>query len=209
MPYRRQRLNTPNIPSSPPNYIYPFMDSAESSNVNLFDFTYLMYRPLYWFGEVGQPVVNTSLSLAAVPVISGRTVTITLKHYMWSNGAPVTAQDSMFWINLDRAVPQDWFDYSPGTFPRERVEHPHGRHEPARDDDQQVVLVDLVRVQRAGPDHAHAGGVGPDRVRTQQLRHDGQRLRGGRKLSPRPGQGPVHAVIRAAAEGTWPAGTRG
>jgi ABC-type transport system substrate-binding protein len=82
-----------------------FMDSAESSNVNLFDFTYLMYRPLYWFGEVGQPVVNTSLSLAAVPVISGRTVTITLKHYMWSNGAPVTAQDGMFWINLDRAVP--------------------------------------------------------------------------------------------------------
>ncbi len=62
-------------PSSPANYIYPFMDSA----------TYLMYRPLYWFGEVGQPVVNTSLSLAAVPVISGRTVTITLKHYMWSN----------------------------------------------------------------------------------------------------------------------------
>jgi peptide/nickel transport system substrate-binding protein len=61
--------------------------------------------------------VNTSLSLAAVPVISGRTVTITLKHYRWSNGAPVTAQDGMFWINLDRAVPQDWFDYSPGTFP--------------------------------------------------------------------------------------------
>ena len=23
----------------------------------------------------------------------------------------------MFWINMDRAVPQDWFDYSPGEFP--------------------------------------------------------------------------------------------
>jgi hypothetical protein len=31
-------------------------------------------------------------------------------------GTPVTAQDLMFWINMDR-VPQDWFDFSPGGFP--------------------------------------------------------------------------------------------
>src|ERR1700735_2036168 len=41
-------------PSSPPDYILPFMDAAESSNVNLFDFTYLMYRPMYWFGQGSQ-----------------------------------------------------------------------------------------------------------------------------------------------------------
>ena len=45
-------------PDSPPNYIFPFMTAADSSNVNLFDFTYLMYRPLYWFGVGSQPVFN-------------------------------------------------------------------------------------------------------------------------------------------------------
>ena len=77
-------------PSSPPTYIFPYMDSANISNLNLFDFQYLMYRPLYWFGQNGQPVVNPSLSLASLPKVSGRTLTITLKHYMWSNGTQVT-----------------------------------------------------------------------------------------------------------------------
>jgi peptide/nickel transport system substrate-binding protein len=104
-------------PDSPPNYIFPFMTAADSSNVNLFDFTYLMYRPLYWFGVGSQPVINPSLSLASAPVFSGRNVTITLKHYMWSNGTPVTAQDVMFWINMMKGVPDDWFDFTPGGFP--------------------------------------------------------------------------------------------
>ena len=42
-------------PASPPDYIFPFMTAALSSNVNLFDFTYLMYRPLYWFGPGYSP----------------------------------------------------------------------------------------------------------------------------------------------------------
>jgi peptide/nickel transport system substrate-binding protein len=104
-------------PDSPPNYIFPFMTAALSSNVNLFDFTYLMYRPLYWFGVGSQPVFNPSLSLASAPVFNGRNVTISLKHYMWSNGTPVTAQDVMFWINMMKAVPSDWFDFTPGGFP--------------------------------------------------------------------------------------------
>jgi peptide/nickel transport system substrate-binding protein len=105
------------LPGEAPSYIFPFMTAANSSNQNLFDLTYLMYRPLYWFGQGSQPVVNPSLSLASMPAFSGRTVTITLKHYRWSNGTPVTAQDVMFWINMMRALPQDWFDYSPGHFP--------------------------------------------------------------------------------------------
>jgi peptide/nickel transport system substrate-binding protein len=104
-------------PDSPPDYIFPFMTAAESSNVNLFDFTYLMYRPLYWFGVGSQPVFNPSLSLASAPVFNGRNVTINLKHYMWSNGTPVTAQDVMFWINMMKGVPSDWFDFTPGGFP--------------------------------------------------------------------------------------------
>jgi peptide/nickel transport system substrate-binding protein len=99
-------------PSSVPSYIFPYVDSANISNLNLFDLQYLMYRPLYWFGQNGQPEVNYSLSLANPPVVSGRTVTITLKHYTWSNGTQVTAQDVMFWLNMETALPADYGAYT-------------------------------------------------------------------------------------------------
>ncbi|HTW01547.1 MAG TPA: ABC transporter substrate-binding protein [Streptosporangiaceae bacterium] len=88
------------------------MNSANISNLNLFDFQYLMYRPLYWFGQNGQPTVNNSLSLANQPTVSGRTLTITLKHYMWSNGTPVTATDVMFWLNMELAEPANYGAYT-------------------------------------------------------------------------------------------------
>jgi peptide/nickel transport system substrate-binding protein len=96
------------LPSYTPDYIFPFMASQDASNANLFDFQYLMYRPLYWFGNGAQPTLNTSLSLANPAAFSGTKVTITLKHYVWSNGTPVTAQDVMFFLNMLLAVPQDW-----------------------------------------------------------------------------------------------------
>jgi hypothetical protein len=51
-------------PSLTPNYIFPFASSVYASNENLFDLDWLMYRPLYWFGNGAQPTVNNSLSLA-------------------------------------------------------------------------------------------------------------------------------------------------
>ncbi|HTS97731.1 MAG TPA: ABC transporter substrate-binding protein [Streptosporangiaceae bacterium] len=99
-------------PSAPPTYIFPYVNSANISNTNLFDFQYLMYRPLYWFGQNGQPVVNNSLSLANQPTVSGNTLTITLKHYMWSNGQPVTATDVMFWLNMELAQPANYGAYT-------------------------------------------------------------------------------------------------
>jgi peptide/nickel transport system substrate-binding protein len=104
-------------PSDTPNYIFPFTSSSFISITNLNDFSYLLYRPLYWFGNGTQPTFNPSRSLASAPVISGKTVTINLKHWMWSNGQPVTASDVMFWINMMLAVPQDWGADVPGGFP--------------------------------------------------------------------------------------------
>jgi peptide/nickel transport system substrate-binding protein len=104
-------------PSSPPNYIFPFTSSAYISIVNLNDFSFLLYRPMYWFANGTQPTFNPSLSLANPPAFSGRNVTITLKHWMWSNGTPVTASDVMFWINMMLAVPGDWGADVPGGFP--------------------------------------------------------------------------------------------
>jgi peptide/nickel transport system substrate-binding protein len=95
-------------PSVTPDYIFPFTSSADFSDINIWDLQSLLYRPLYWFGRGGQPVVNASLSLAYPPTFNGSKVTITLKRYMWSNGTPVTAADVLFWLNMETAVPADY-----------------------------------------------------------------------------------------------------
>jgi len=100
------------LASTPPNYIFPYEGSAYFSLSNANYFANLMYRPLYWFGGSGLPTVNNSLSLARPPVFDGAKVTITLKHYRWSNGTPVTARDVMFWLNMELAVPADYGGYS-------------------------------------------------------------------------------------------------
>jgi peptide/nickel transport system substrate-binding protein len=102
-----------------PDWIFPFIDSAHSSIDNRNQFEYLMYRPLYWFGANGEPVVNASLSLANSPVFSNgnRTVTITLKSYRWSDGEAVTTQDVAFWLNMLAAEKQNWAYYVPGGLP--------------------------------------------------------------------------------------------
>jgi peptide/nickel transport system substrate-binding protein len=99
-------------PSTPPTYIFPYMSSTFASDVNLFNFQYLMYRPLYWFGVGSQPTFNSSLSLADQPTFNGTKVTINLKNYKWSNGTPVTAQDVMFWLNMETAEPADYLAYT-------------------------------------------------------------------------------------------------
>ncbi len=44
--------------------------------------------------------------------------TVTLKHYMWSDGVPVTARDLVFYINLGIAEGTTWGNYSgPTAFP--------------------------------------------------------------------------------------------
>jgi peptide/nickel transport system substrate-binding protein len=109
-------------PSSAPNYIFPFESSAYLSTYNSLSFAQLMYRPLYWFGAGAQPLLNPSLSLANPPTWSGNTATITLKHYLWSNGSPVTTADVMLWINMlkdPKVGPIDYGAYN--GFPDEYV----------------------------------------------------------------------------------------
>jgi peptide/nickel transport system substrate-binding protein len=99
-------------PAQQPTYIFPYVNSQNISNTNLFDLQYLMYRPLYWFGVGNTPKVNPTLSVAKLPTISGRVVTITLNHYMWSNGTPVSAKNVMFWLNMELAEPTNYGAYT-------------------------------------------------------------------------------------------------
>lgn len=121
-------------PASPPNYISP-MEGGPYGNNDRYQFSNLLYLPLYTFGEPkNQLALNTGLSIAKPPVFSdnNKVVTITLKHWMWSNGQPVTARDVIFWMNLVSAAtdPQapsvgstsapgpGWAYSAPGAFPQ-------------------------------------------------------------------------------------------
>ncbi len=101
-----------------PNYIFPFTSSSDFSVSNSQYFQYLMYRPLYWFGNGASPTLNATLSLAHPPVYSGNNVTINLKGWKWSNGETVTADNVLFWIHMLQAVgSSDWGAFVPGGFP--------------------------------------------------------------------------------------------
>src|SRR5437660_9985614 len=101
------------------NYIFPMASIQYFSVANFDQFQVLMVRPLYWFGDNGTVAPNDQLSLAAEPQYSddGRTVTIRLKNYRWSNGQPVTSRDVEFWMNLLKANKSSYAAYLAGGFP--------------------------------------------------------------------------------------------
>jgi peptide/nickel transport system substrate-binding protein len=102
-----------------PNYIFPFMATEYFSVITISDFQYLMYRPLYWFGDGAKPAVNDRLSLADQPTYAdgNRTVTVHLRPYSWSDGTQVTADGVAFWINMMKADKAKWAVYVPGGIP--------------------------------------------------------------------------------------------
>jgi peptide/nickel transport system substrate-binding protein len=107
------------LPGLTPNYIFPMDSLPYFSFNNITLFQYLMYRPLYFFGTGTQPGLNNTVSLAAPPVYThhNTVATITLKHYLWSDGKPVTTADIQFWENLVTANKTDWAGYAPGFYP--------------------------------------------------------------------------------------------
>jgi peptide/nickel transport system substrate-binding protein len=106
-------------PSQTPNFILPFYPGSLCSVANIDQFQYLMFRPLYWFGDGATPSLNSSLSIGKNPVYSNgdTTVTINLKNYKWSNGESVTGNDVLFWMNIDHVEKANWCGYTPTEMP--------------------------------------------------------------------------------------------
>jgi peptide/nickel transport system substrate-binding protein len=75
-----------------------------------------MFRPLYWFGLGDSVTLVPSLSLADSPVYShgNRTVTLKLKGWKFASGQTVNAQSVMFFLNMYKALPSDFWGYNPG-----------------------------------------------------------------------------------------------
>jgi peptide/nickel transport system substrate-binding protein len=103
------------------NWIWPFYSITNASVYNGSQFQWLMYRPLYMFGnntdnDVG---INYPLSPASQPVYSNgdKTVTITMKGWKWSNGEPVDADSVLFFIHLAMAEKANWYAYAPTLLP--------------------------------------------------------------------------------------------
>lgn len=127
------------LAGTPPTFILPLMSSENESNANLYQFSNFMYLPLYWFGGDGQPKFNPALSVGNLPVFSdsNTVATITLKHWVWSNGQPITARDVILWLNMLSAVTDPnapvvgsstnpgpgWFASVPGGFPTNVVSY--------------------------------------------------------------------------------------
>jgi peptide/nickel transport system substrate-binding protein len=78
-----------------------------------------LWLPLYFEGRGSDPVINYPLSLALPPAYSdrGRTVTVKLRHYLWSDGSPVTTRDIQFFFNLYKVGEPKIATYVPGQFP--------------------------------------------------------------------------------------------
>lgn len=100
-----------------PYWIFPFTKN-QYNTLNIDGFQYLMYRPLYWFGQIttSSPTFDEKLSLAYPPTSSdgGTAVVIRLKGWKFSNGQHVDAQSVVFWMNMLMAEPAHWADAAYG-----------------------------------------------------------------------------------------------
>ena len=107
------------FPGSVPNWILPLTTPQYNGSPNTEEFSYLMWRPLYWQGDGASPAIDYGISVAKKPVYSGgdKTVTIDLNGYKWSDGQPVTARDVEFFLDLVKYDPSDWANYVKGNIP--------------------------------------------------------------------------------------------
>jgi len=108
-------------PGTAPTWILPITTSAAYSVNDTTQFSWELWRPLYWYVNGVAPAEDPAMSLADQPVWSkgDTTVSITLKsNYKWSDGQPITSQDVLFFYDETVAALKEdtanWGPYSPG-----------------------------------------------------------------------------------------------
>ncbi|MDL4774182.1 ABC transporter substrate-binding protein [Actinomadura xylanilytica] len=106
-------------PGFPPAVIFPFTPAERMGTRNIYEFQMLMYRPLYYFGSRGTPDVDYEQSIGEPPRWSadGRTVTVRIRPWKWSNGETLCADNVLFWVNLMKVKGSRYGEYVPGYFP--------------------------------------------------------------------------------------------
>jgi peptide/nickel transport system substrate-binding protein len=107
-------------PDAAPNYIFPMYSPQVCSTANNNQLEYMLYRPLYWYGNNYRPTIDYDYSIGQPPQFSdgNKTVTIKLNPWKWADGETVTSRDLVFWMNVMKASPStEWCGYVPGYFP--------------------------------------------------------------------------------------------
>jgi peptide/nickel transport system substrate-binding protein len=106
-------------PDYSPTWILPFYSGAFFTIQEQGWFESLSWPPLFNQSNGASPSVDYATSLGNPPVYSDNdtVVTLTIKHWKWSDGQPVTTRDLMFWLNLLKANKTEWADYTPKQFP--------------------------------------------------------------------------------------------
>jgi peptide/nickel transport system substrate-binding protein len=101
-----------------PNLIFPLPPSTNSNGYNT-DLTMGLWPYLVYVGDGGKSIVNPQESLFSSLTYSDndKMITIVLKPWRWSDGAPITSRDFTFVYNLLKANYNDWLGYTQGLFP--------------------------------------------------------------------------------------------
>ncbi len=103
------------------SWIFPFYAITNASVYNSEQFQWLMYRPLYMFGNNTNDnvAINYPLSPANPPVYSngGKTAVVNMKGWKWSNGEAVDAKSLLFYMNMVEAEKANWYATTPGLLP--------------------------------------------------------------------------------------------
>jgi peptide/nickel transport system substrate-binding protein len=77
----------------------------------------LLYRPLVWIDEHGQPDPTRGLAESVTTQDDGESFLVTLHDWRWSDGVPVTAEDLVFTLDLVRSLGPRYVYYGTGGMP--------------------------------------------------------------------------------------------
>ena len=98
-------------------FIFPVIDPSYNTVTNALRLQAPMYRPLVWFGKGTSNAVQWDLSIANAPTVtnSGKTFTINLKNWKFSDGTDINARSVIFFLNVVKAEAGVWAGYTPGV----------------------------------------------------------------------------------------------
>jgi peptide/nickel transport system substrate-binding protein len=101
-----------------PNFIFPYAPATNEDGYNV-NLTMGLWPSLVYIGDGGKSAVNPQESLYSSLKYSANdtVVTIDLKPWKWSDGAPITSRDFTFTYNLLKANYANWIGYTQGLFP--------------------------------------------------------------------------------------------
>ncbi|MBO0819962.1 MAG: hypothetical protein J2P26_03835 [Nocardiopsaceae bacterium] len=101
-----------------PNFIFPYPPATNTDGYNQ-NLTEYLWPFLAYSGDGAQSAIDPAKSLYSSVAFSNgdKTVTIKLKPWKWSDGAPITSRDFTFVYNLLKVNKDNWSFFVPGVFP--------------------------------------------------------------------------------------------